>query len=197
MKRKEKEIFTAGDATGTHTVMPHVQGNATQAPPDSNTKAITHPGQTITQFHQQSQITTTTTTTTTTQGHHQHPPVLGSNADITQQFMTFLDETRQQAKLLEYRKELLANIPIFDRKDKKACLMWLSQCAHTAVNTKMTLKEVLVAKGGPIVSTQVQIFMSKTPDATDTELKQHIPRKLLKRGIQNRGPPLLNKDDHG
>ena len=71
-------------------------------------------------------------------------------------------------------KKLLANIPIFDGKDKKACLMWLSQCAHTTVNTKMTLKEVLVAKGGPIVSTQVQIFMSKTPDATDTELKQHI-----------------------
>ena len=88
--------------------------------------------------------------------------------------MTFLDETRQQAKLLEYRKELLANIPIFDGKDKKACLMWLSQCAHTTVNTKMTLKEVLVAKGGPIISTQVQIFMSKTPGATDTELKQHI-----------------------
>ena len=38
----------------------------------------------------------------------------------------------------------------------------------------MTLKEVLVAKRGPIVSTQVQIFMSKTPGATDTELKQHI-----------------------
>ena len=37
--------------------------------------------------------------------------------------MTFLDETRQQAKLLEYRKELLANIPIFDGKDKKACLI--------------------------------------------------------------------------
>ena len=31
-----------------------------------------------------------------------------------------------------------------------------------------------MAKGGPIVSTQVQIFMSKTPDDTDTELKQHI-----------------------
>ena len=67
-----------------------------------------------------------------------------------------------------------ANIPIFDGKDKKACLMWLSQCAHTTVNTKMTLKEVLVAKGGPIISTQVQIFMSKTPGATNTELKQHI-----------------------
>ena len=102
------------------------------------------------------------------------PSSTGSNADVTQQFMTFLDESRQQAKLLEYRKELLANIPIFDGKDKKACLMWLSQCAHTAVNTKMTLKEVLVAKGGPIVSTQVQIFTSKTPDATDAELKQHI-----------------------
>ena len=102
------------------------------------------------------------------------PSSTGSNAEVTQQFMTFLDETRQQAKLLEYRKELLANIPTFDGKDKKACLMWLSQCAHTAVNTKMTLKEVLVAKGGPIISTQVQIIMSKTPDATDTELKQHI-----------------------
>ena len=88
--------------------------------------------------------------------------------------MTFLDESRQQAKLLEYRKELLANIPIFEGKDKKSCLMWLSQCAHTTVNTKMTLKEVLVAKAGPIVSTQVQTFMSRTPDATDTELKQHI-----------------------
>ena len=77
MKRKEKENFTAGGVTGTHTVMPHAQGNATQAPPDSNTKAIIHPGQTTTQFHQQSQITTiTTTTTTTTQGHHQHPPAL-------------------------------------------------------------------------------------------------------------------------
>ena len=73
-KRKEKENFTARGVTGTHTVMPHVQGNATQAPPDSNTKTTIHPGQTTTQFHQQNQ--TTTITTTTTQGHHQHPPVL-------------------------------------------------------------------------------------------------------------------------
>ena len=101
-------------------------------------------------------------------------PAPSSTGSTALQFMTFLDESRQQSKLLEYRKELLANIPIFDGKDKKACLMWLSQCAHTAVNTKMTLKEVLVAKGGPIVSTQVQIFTSKTPDATDAELKQHI-----------------------
>ena len=102
------------------------------------------------------------------------PSSTGSTVEVTQQFMTFLDESRQQAKLLEYRKELLANIPIFDGKDKKSCLMWLSQCAHTTVNTKMTLREVLIAKAGPIVSTQVQNFMSKTPDATNAELKQHI-----------------------
>ena len=88
--------------------------------------------------------------------------------------MTFLDENRQQAKLLEYRKELLANVSIFDGKDKKSCLMWLNQCAHTTVNAKMSFKELLVAKAGPIVSTQVQTFMSRVPDATDTELKQHI-----------------------
>ena len=102
------------------------------------------------------------------------PSSVGSIADVTQQFMTFLDENRQQAKLLEYRKELLANISIFDGKDKKSCLMWLNQCAHTTVNAKMTLKEVLVTKAGPIVSTQVQTFMSRIPDATNTELKQHI-----------------------
>ena len=73
VKRKEKENFTAKDVTGTHTVIPLVQ-DATPAPPDSKTKAITHPGQTTTQFHQQSQATITTTTTT--QGHHQHHPVL-------------------------------------------------------------------------------------------------------------------------
>ena len=168
VKRKEKENFTAKDVTGTHTVMPLVQG-ATPALPDSKTKAIIHPGQITTQFHQQSQATSNYNTRPSPA-----PSSTGSAADITQQFMTFLDENRQQAKLLEYRKELLANIPIFDGKDKKACLMWLSQCAHTAVNTKMTLKEVLVAKGGPIVSTQVQIFMTKTPDATDAELKQYI-----------------------
>ena len=81
VKRKEKEIFTARGVIDTHIVMLHVQGNATQAPPGSNTKTIIHPSQTTTQYHQQSQATTititTTTTTTTTQDCHQHPPVLG------------------------------------------------------------------------------------------------------------------------
>ena len=88
--------------------------------------------------------------------------------------MTYLDENRQQAKLMEYRKELLANVSIFDGKDKKSCLMWVNQCAHTTVNAKMSLKELLVAKAGPIVSTQVQTFLSRVPDATNAEIKQHI-----------------------
>ena len=69
---------------------------------------------------------------------------------------------------MEYKKELLANVSIFDRKDKKSCLMWLNQCVHTAINTKMSLKELLVAKSGPIVSTQVQTFLCRVPEATDT-----------------------------
>ena len=88
--------------------------------------------------------------------------------------MTYLDESRQQAKLIEYRKELLSNVSIFHGKDKKSCLMWLNQCAHTAVNAKMSLKELLVAKAGQIVSTQVQTFLSRVRDATDAEIKQHI-----------------------
>ena len=88
--------------------------------------------------------------------------------------MTFLDENRQQAKLMGYRKELLANVSIFDGKDKKQCLMWINQCPHTAVNAKMSLKELLAAKAGPIVSTQLLTFLSRAPDATDTEIKQHI-----------------------
>ena len=102
------------------------------------------------------------------------PSSVGSAADVTQQFVTFLDENRQQAKLMEYRKELLANVSIFDGKDKKQCLMWINQCAYTAVNAKMPLKELLAAKGGPIISTQLQTFLGRVPDATDAEIKQHI-----------------------
>ena len=54
VKRKEKENFTAAGVRDTHTAMLHVQGNVTQAPPGSNTKGITHPSQTMTQYHQQS-----------------------------------------------------------------------------------------------------------------------------------------------
>ena len=102
------------------------------------------------------------------------PSSAGSTVYITQMFVTLLDENRQQTKLIEYRKDLLANVSTYNGKDKKACLMWLNQCAHTAGNAKMSLRELIVAKAGPIVSTQVQNFLSRVPEATDTQIKQHI-----------------------
>ena len=54
------------------------------------------------------------------------PSSAGSTTDITQLFVMHLDENRQQTRLMEYRKELLANVSIFDGKDKKSCLMWLN-----------------------------------------------------------------------
>ena len=80
----------------------------------------------------------------------------------------------QLTRLMEYRKELLTNVSIFDGKDKKSCLMWLNQCVHTAINTKMSLRELIVAKSGPIMSTQVQTFLCRVPEATDAQIKQHI-----------------------
>ena len=77
VKGKEKENFIVTGVRDTHIAMLHAQGNAIQAPPGSNTKAIIHHNQmATTQYHQQSQ--TTTITTTTTQGCHQHLPVLGA-----------------------------------------------------------------------------------------------------------------------
>ena len=38
----------------------------------------------------------------------------------------------------------------------------------------VNLEELLVAKSGPIVSTQVQNFLCRVPEATDVEIKQHI-----------------------
>ena len=89
-------------------------------------------------------------------------------------FVRHLDKNRQQAKLIEYRKDLLANVSAYDGKDKKACLMWINQCEHTARNAKMSLRELIVAKAGPIVSTQVQNFLIRVPEATDAQIKQHI-----------------------
>ena len=51
------------------------------------------------------------------------PSNAGSIVDVTQMFVTHLDENRQQTKLIEYRKDLLANVSTYNGKDKKACLM--------------------------------------------------------------------------
>ena len=80
-----------------------------------------------------------------TDGNHTVPPVepnftnrpspspsnAGSIADVTQMFVTHLNENRQQVNLIEHRKDLLANVSTYNGKDKKACLMWINQVEHT------------------------------------------------------------------
>ena len=195
VKRKEKENFTVTDARGIHTAMLHARCYTTQAPPGSNTittKAFHHPWP---------------------DGNYTIPPAepnynnynnynsrpspaassAGSATDITQLFVMHLDENRQQTKLMEYRKDLLANVSIYDGKDKKACLMWLNQCTHTTGNAKMSLRELIVAKAGPIMSTQVQTFLCRVPEATDAQIKQHILECFSNMGTRTEAHHYLKK----
>ena len=50
-------------------------------------------------------------------------PNVTSNQDISQLIRTCLNENKEEARGLQQRKNLLANIPLFEGKDKKACLM--------------------------------------------------------------------------
>ena len=43
-----------------------------------------------------------------------------------------------------------------------------------ARNAKMSLKELIAVKTGPIVTTQVQNFLIRVPGASDTQIKQMI-----------------------
>ena len=102
------------------------------------------------------------------------PSNAGNIADLTQMFVTHLNENRAQNHLSEHQKELLANIPIFDGKDRKACLMWINQLEHAAAQEQITLKKVIAAKAEPIVTSTVQSLLSKEPDANDAKVKQVI-----------------------
>ena len=55
------------------------------------------------------------------------PSSAGNIADVTQMFVTHLNENRQQTNLFKHRKDLLANIATYDGKDKKSCLIWINQ----------------------------------------------------------------------
>ena len=102
------------------------------------------------------------------------PSNAGNLADLTQMFVTHLNENRAQSHLSEHQKDLLANIPVFDGKDRKACLMWINQLEHAAVQAQISLIKVIAAKAGPIVTTAVQSLLSREPDASDAKLKQII-----------------------
>ena len=60
------------------------------------------------------------------------------NLELSQMLQTILRENNEEAKLKQQQKNLLANIPTFDRKDKKACLMWVNHIEHTAKQARMT-----------------------------------------------------------
>ena len=79
-------------------------------------------------------------------------------ADVTQMFITHLNENRQQTNLFKHRKDLLISIANYNGKDRKCCLMWINQLKHTAIQAKMPLKELLAAKAGPIVMSAVLTF---------------------------------------
>ena len=80
---------------------------------------------------------------------------------------TILRENNEEAKLNQQQKNLMANIPTFDRKDKKACIMWVNHVEHTA---RMTFREAVTSKGGPTVVTAI----SRYPNASDAQLKRII-----------------------
>ena len=64
----------------------------------------------------------------------------------------------------------MANVPTFDGKDKKACLMWVNHVEHTAKQARMTFREAVTSKAGPTVVTAI----SRYPNASDAQLKRII-----------------------
>ena len=59
-------------------------------------------------------------------------PNATSNQDLSLLIRTCLNENREEAKGIQQQKNLLANVPLFDGKDKKVCLMWVNHVEHTA-----------------------------------------------------------------
>ena len=60
----------------------------------------------------------------------------------------------------------MANIPTFDGKDKKACLMWVNYMEHTAKQARMTFREAVTSKAGPTVVTAILRY----PNTSDAQL---------------------------
>ena len=92
------------------------------------------------------------------------------NLELSQMLQTILRENNEEAKLKQQQKNLLSNIPTFDGKDKKACLMWVNHIEHTAKQARMTFREAVTSKAGPTVVTAI----SRYPNASDAQLKRII-----------------------
>ena len=92
------------------------------------------------------------------------------NLELSQMLQTILRENNEEVKLKQQQKNLMANIPTFDGKDKKACLMWVNHVEHTTRQAKMTFREAVTSKAGPTVVTAI----SRYPNASDAQLKRII-----------------------
>ena len=68
------------------------------------------------------------------------------NLELSQMLQTILCENNKETKLKQQQKNLMANIPTFDGKDKKACLMWVNHVEHTAKQARMTFREAVTSK---------------------------------------------------
>ena len=52
--------------------------------------------------------------------------------------------------------------------------MWINQLEHAATQTRISLRQLISAKVGPIVTTAVQSLLAKEPEANDAKVKQII-----------------------
>ena len=102
------------------------------------------------------------------------------NLELSQMLQTILHENNEEAKLKQQQKNLMANIPTFEGKDKKACLMWINHMEHTAKQARMTFREALTSKAGPTVVTAI----SRYPNASDAQLKRIILESSLNVGTR-------------
>ena len=116
-------------------------------------------------------------------------PNTTSNQDISMLIRTCLNENKEEARGLQQRKNLLANIPLFDGKDKKACLMWVNHVEHTARQAKMSFREAVNAKAGPTVVTVI----SRYPNASDAQLKKIILESFSNVGTRIEATQYLRK----
>ena len=88
------------------------------------------------------------------------------NLELSQMLQTILRENNEEAKLKQQQKNLMSNIPTFDGKDKKACLMWANHVEHTAKQARITFREAVTSKAGPTVVTAISRYPTRlTPNS--------------------------------
>ena len=114
------------------------------------------------------------------------------NLELSQMLQTILRENNEEAKLKQQQKNLMANIPTFDGKDKKACLMWVNHVEHTAKQARMTFREAVASKAGPtVVNSHLKVILM----LLTLNSKRNHPRKAFSNvGTRTEASPLPEND---